>query len=278
MSPEPVPSVRGSSSGQDAAPTRAETADHHRPPRSILKTLRVEPVAPAAIRSLIEKEHYLHSMPPAPRMCFAVSLDGDLAGAVVFTSGSRHCHRLLAGAQPHDVATLARMWLADDLPRNSESRVIGVVLRHLKRETDWKLLLSYADPGARHVGTIYQASGWLYLGRGEPTSYVRLPDGALRHPRSIYDQYGTNRVSHLRATGVDAERVAVLGKYRYAFMLDPSWRWRIAAPILAYPRTGGRGPPKRAAAPSDGEPDMRPGGEFTPRRRFPSHRLKGEHP
>jgi len=245
------PRMRESSNEQDAVHSRTETAVQVRPSRSIPKMLQVEPVRPAAIRDLITTEHYLHSMPPAPKRCFAIRLDGDLVGAVVFTNGSRHGHRLLAAAQPHEVATLARLWLRDDLPRNSESRVLGIVLRHLKRHTDWKLLISYADPSAGHVGTIYQASGWRYLGQGEPTAYVRLPDGRLHHPRSVYDQYGTNRVSHLRATGVDAERVSVSGKHRYVFVLDPSWAWRLTSEIQMYPRTGGRGPPASPVSPID---------------------------
>ena len=242
VAPAP-PRLRESFNQQDAVHTRTETAVQLRPSRSIPKTLRVEPVRPAFISDLITTEHYLHSMPPAPTRCFAVRLEGELVGGVVFTNGSRHGHRLLTAARPHEVATLARLWLRDELPRNSESRVLGIVLRSLKRETDGKLLISYADPGAGHVGTVYQASGWRYLGQGEPTSYVRLPDGRLHHPRSVYDQYGTNRVSHLRATGVDAERVLVSGKHRYVYVLDPSWLWRLTPEPQAFPRAESRGPP-----------------------------------
>jgi len=146
---------------------------------------------------------------------------------VVFTSGARNGHRLLVGVNPNQVATLARLWLADDLPANSESRVLGIVLRDVRRTTDWKLILSYADPAAGHVGTIYQATGWLYLGETPGESYVRLADGRLHHPRTVYSTYGSNRISHLRATGVPASRVFVGGKHRYVFMLDPTWRWRL---------------------------------------------------
>ncbi len=239
----PSPTTRESFNQQDIPTSIGETAVQDRPSRSILKTLQVEPVLRSVVRRLIETQHYLHSMPAASRLCFGVYRDGELSGAVVFTSGARHAHRLLSAAKPNEVATLARLWLRDDLPRNSESRVIGIVLRHLKRFTDWKLVLSYADPGVGHVGVVYQASGWLYVGQGDPTSYVRLPDGKLHHPRSVYDQYGTNRVSHLRATGIDAERVAVSGKHRYLYVLDLAWRWRLTAPVIAYPRGNGRGPP-----------------------------------
>ncbi len=137
---------------QDSAVPPAPMAVQVRPPRSIPKTLQVNPVPAALIRGLITQEHYLHSMPAAARLCFGVYQDDVLAGAVVFTAGARQGHKLLVAARPQEVATLARLWLSDALPKNAESRVIGVVLRHLRRHTDWKLLLSYADPSVGHVG------------------------------------------------------------------------------------------------------------------------------
>jgi len=185
MNPLPPATMRESSNEQDTPETTGETAVQGRPSRSILKRLHVERVAPSVVRPLMVADHYLHSMPAAPRRCYGVFLDGALLGGVVFTSGARHGHRLLAAAAPQAVATLARLWLSDDLPANSESRVLGIVLRDLRRTTSWKLLLSYADPAAGHVGTIYQATGWIYLGETAGETYVRLADGRLHHPRSV---------------------------------------------------------------------------------------------
>ncbi len=240
---EPRPVLRGSSNEQDTRATTLETAVQTRPPRSILKSLRVERVAPSAIADVIEREHYLHSMPKAAQACFGVYAGGGLAGAVVFTSGARQGHRVLEAARPQDVATLARLWLADDLPQNAESRVLGIVLRAVHRETSWKLVLSYADPGAGHVGTIYQATGWVYLGQAPPEGYIAIGDSRERHPRSVYTQYGSNAIGHLRATGVPARRVFVSGKHRYVYVLDAAWRWRLRAAAQPYPRLMERGPP-----------------------------------
>jgi hypothetical protein len=174
-------------------------------------------------------------MPAGLRSCYGVYLGEELAGAVVFTSGARNAHRLLDAAGPNDVATLARLWLSDRLPKNSESRVIGVILRILRRETTWKLLLSYADPAAGHNGTIYQATGWRYLGMSEPNTYVLLPDGKLIHPRTASDLFGSNSVVHLRATNLPVTRAQVCSKHRYVYLLDPAWRWRLRAPEFPYP-------------------------------------------
>ncbi len=235
--------MRGSSNQQDAAGTTAEMAVQARPPRSILKALAVRPVMPSVVHSIIEERHYLHSMPAATRRCYGVYLDDVLLGAAVFTSGARQSHRLLAAACPQDVSVLARLWLSDALPPNSESRVLGIVLRTLQRETTWKLILSYADPAAGHVGTIYQATGWVYLGQTEADSYIRLPDGVVYHPRTVYQRFGSNSIGHLRATDIPAARVPMMGKHRYAYVLDPAWQWRLRGHVQPYPRASCRGPP-----------------------------------
>ncbi len=227
---------------QDSAVPPAQMAVQVRPPRSIPKALVIEPAMPSAIEQVILDHHYLHNMPSATRRCFAVRLDGELVGAVVFTAGARLGHRTLSAARPQQVATLARLWLSDSAPKNSESRVIGFVLRYLSRNTDWKLLLSYADPNAGHVGTIYQATGWLYLGQQAPTSYVDLGDGKLLHPRTVYQRLGSNAVGHLRRTGIPASRRQVSAKHRYAYLLDPAWRWRLRGMGLPYPKACANAP------------------------------------
>jgi hypothetical protein len=192
---------------------------------------------------MIEEDHYLRSMPGGILRCFGVYLETELVGAVVFTSGARQGHRLLDAARPRDVATLSRLYLKDEIPKNAESRVLAVALKILRRETSLKLILSYADPAAGHVGTIYQASGWVYLGQTEPNTYVDLGDGNLLHPRSVYNRFGSNAVRHLRATGVPATRRRVGGKHRYAYVLDSAWNWRLGGARHPYPKRQIRGPP-----------------------------------
>ncbi|MHB1325171.1 MAG: Mom family adenine methylcarbamoylation protein [Thermoleophilia bacterium] len=212
--------------------------------RSILHSLRVERVPAVAVRSLVIDCHYLHSMPGVVRCCYAVHLGSEMVGACIFTAGARHAHHLLAGARPADVATLARFWMADDLPPNNESRVLALILRELRRERNYKLLVSFADPAVGHVGTIYQAAGWLYLGTTEPERYFEL-DGVRIHPRSASDRFGSNSVAHLRRTGVAIVAHKSPPKHRYAYVLDPGWRWRLSRQPQPHPKRGGQSPPAR---------------------------------
>jgi hypothetical protein len=178
--------------------------------------------------------------------CYAIRHGDELVGACIFTAGARHSHHLLAGARPADVATLARFWMADELPPNNESRALALILRELRREGAYKLLVSFADPAAGHVGTIYQASGWTYLGTTEPERYLEL-DGQRIHPRSASSRFGSDSVAHLRRTGLAVVACTSPPKHRYAYVLDPSWRWRLRGRPAAYPKRVSRGPPGRAA-------------------------------
>jgi hypothetical protein len=181
-------------------------------------------------------------MPGVVRSCYAVHLGDELVGACIFTAGARHAHRLLAGARPTDVATLARFWMADDLPPNNESRVLSLILRELRRDGAYKLLVSFADPAAGHVGVIYQASGWTYLGTTEPERYFEL-DGKRIHPRSASSRFGSNSVAHLRRTGLAVVARTSPPKHRYAYVLDSSWRWRLRGMPRTYPKHGRSPPP-----------------------------------
>jgi len=226
-----APLVRRSSNGKDTTPSSVEMAVRLRPRRSIVRSLDVREVPPRIVAPLIVQEHYLHSMPPAAVVSFGVYSDTNLVGAVVVTSGARNAHHLLVGSRPGDVATLARLWLADAIPKNAESRVLGIVVRLCRKRGNVRALLTYADPAAGHTGTIYRAAGWRYLGRSQPGRYVDLGDGRPRHPRSVYSAHGTNSPWRLRVNGLSARSVRVEGKHRYCMVVDRSWAWRLGPPI-----------------------------------------------
>ena len=82
-------------------------------------------------------------------------------GALALGAGPAQAYALVDGAKPADCLVLTRLWFSDALPANSESRVLGIVLRALRNRASVKFLVSYADPTQGHVGTIYQATGWL---------------------------------------------------------------------------------------------------------------------
>lgn len=204
-----------------------------------LSALRVLPVAPRIARAVLERHHYLHSLPGGTQLAFGVFAGGRLLGAVTLGVGPFSGCSLVEGATLADCLTLTRLWLADDLPRNSESMVLATVQRELRRHTSVRFLLSYADPSQGHVGTVYQAANWLYTGLSEPTPLYDLGDGVPHHNRSLAHALGTRSVRHLRSHGVEVSLVPQSAKHRYITFLDRSWRRRLKVPALPYPKKQG---------------------------------------
>jgi len=67
---------------------------------------------------------------------------------------------------------LRRMAISEDAPKNTASRMIGIMRRIIKKEFPHiTLLLSYQDTDV-HEGTIYKASGWYPASKSKGTSWT----------------------------------------------------------------------------------------------------------
>jgi len=207
-------------------------------PTSPLHCLQVRPIPLMAAKALLVREHYLHSMPGGTRLAFGVFMGNRLMGTITFGVGPYLAHRLVEGASPDDCLTLTRLWLSDELPANSESRVLGIALRALKKHSSVKFLVTYADPSQGHSGTIYQATGWTYTGLSEAMPLYDLGDGKARHSRSVSHAFGTHSMRHFASCGVDVRQLPQAAKHRYVYFLDRCWSSRLKTPPLPYPRKG----------------------------------------
>ncbi len=208
-------------------------------PTPALQEITVSPI-PARIANLVvARMHYLHSMPGGTQLRLGVFAGARLAGVLTLGVGPTNVHRLVDGAVSSDCLTLTRLWLSDDLLANSESRVLGVVLRTLRRETSIRFVVTYADPAAGHIGGIYQASNWLYIGSSLAMSLLDLGDGRAWHSRSLAHAFGTHSRKYFEAHGIKVRRIPQAAKHRYLYFLDQSWRHRLRVPVLPYPKSGG---------------------------------------
>lgn len=200
------------------------------------RDLRVIPLPHRVAKQVVEKNHYLHSMPGGTELCFGVLADSRLKGVLTLGAGPANAYRLVDSARREDCLVLSRYWLSDDLPKNSASRILGMTMRVLKRSTDVKFVVTYADPVHGHAGIIYQASNWIYTGFSEAVPMFDLGDGVARHSRSVSYSLGTHNTTFLAARGIRMKKVPQQPKHRYVYFLDRSWRSRLSKPELPYPK------------------------------------------
>lgn len=123
---------------------------------------------------LIIEHHYLH------RRCqitwsWGIKSGSEIVGVLTIGKpatwsamssvvGEKYSQQKNASSRAKDVYELNRLWLSDKLPRNTESQFIGWCLRELKKKHKNAILISYAEGKMNHVGYVYQATNWTYLG------------------------------------------------------------------------------------------------------------------
>lgn len=142
-----------------------------------------------------------------------------------------------------------RMWLSDDLPKFSESRLISLLFFFLKfRFPNIKFVITYADESAGNSGIIYQATNAIEI-EGKEVDFYILPNGERVHPVTMWHRHGTRTFATLEGIYPGIIRVRgnnvqgnhpkeVLDQYRglrqrqYIYGLDRNSR-KLIAKVLA---------------------------------------------
>lgn len=87
-----------------------------------------------------------------------------------------------------DILELRRLCCVDDTPKNTESYFIGHTLRWLKKNTNVKIILSYADLTYGHEGIIYKATNFEFRGQTKSCRMINC-NGKLYHDKTIRTKY-----------------------------------------------------------------------------------------
>jgi hypothetical protein len=157
-------------------------------------------------------------------------------GAIVFGRGASSEIGSPFGLPQSQICELCRVALGPHTAPTSQ--VVSIAVRLLRRLCPGlRSIVSYADPEHGHVGTLYQAMGWSFIGTTNRESLIRL-NGRLLHPRTVASRYRTRSIDWLRAhVAADAAHVRTLPKFRYALPLDADMRQQLAPRVQAYPKT-----------------------------------------
>jgi hypothetical protein len=200
-----------------------------------MPSIRVTGVSREEIETVIADTHYI-GRPGSTSVSLGLWLDDDLAGVITYGTIPAPNARAICGPEwEQRVLELTRLAVYDWAPRNTESRFIAESFRYLRdARPDVSILISYADSGYGHVGTIYQATNWIYTGISGGDVLYRCADGRLLHPRTVgWDDLpeGGGWV----ASSKKHRYVQFLGSAREKRVLRRDLRWS----PLAYPKPVG---------------------------------------
>jgi hypothetical protein len=194
--------------------------------------LRLDWVGHDAAKFAVEHWHYSKRMPIGKAMNVGVWEDGQFIGVVLFARGANNALGDAYNLKQTEICELVRVALTTH--KSPVSRVVSVALKMAQRQSDGlRLVVSYADQRQGHVGGIYQAMNWVYVGRGMPTKEF-FHEGRWKHNREVTSgAFGKQRkvadYTHLPARTVE-------GKHKYLYPLDDDMRRQIEPLRKPYPK------------------------------------------
>lgn len=162
----------------------------------------------------------------------------EMVGCCVFSRPASYtlCKGVCGEEHKQNVIELARL-VVTTTEKNAASYLISQSLKQLEMKP-W-IVVSYADCNEGHVGYVYQATNWIYTGRGNPEPW-------WMHPKTNRIVSKTRRHIDVKAKQLNIDwkeliREKKLGKHRYVTFVGNRRQKREMLKALRYKVTD---PPK----------------------------------
>lgn len=216
-------------------------------------TLRLDFISAADAAKAIARWYYRPGLPVGKLVRFGAWEEGKFIGVVMFGMGACDSLGTRFGLTCFQICEMVRVAFGDH--STHISRIVAIALRLLKRQSPGlRAVVSYCDPDAGHVGTIYQAMGWIYTGTGQKQKMFRHKlTGELLHSRAVSANGLRKKIGGLQRVVRNDEcvEINVSGKHRYFWPYDDAIRAKIETEKQPYPKRAGD--VMLHASPSSGE-------------------------
>lgn len=181
--------------------------------------MRLEKASHKAIVYACMNFHYAKSIPASIVSYSVFNNIGEWCGVICYGLGANNNMSKTYNLKQGQVLELVRMALNGK--QESTTKAMAISIKLLKKNAPLvKLIVSYADYEQGHLGTIYQATNWIYTGYS--TDRCIIVNGKKMHKRTISDKYGNRQVDKLRQMGLKIEVKKTQPKFKYIYPIDKS--------------------------------------------------------
>ena len=184
------------------------------------KEIQVKVIPSNIENEFVKKYHYSGKVVANSTLHFGAFLDGKLHGVLSYGSPmmKKKVLHLVEGTGWNEMLELNRMVFDDYLPRNSESRVISITIRMIKKNAPHiKWLLTYADGTQCGDGTIYRAAGFKLTNiKTNVGQRIDEKTGEV-FSRMTFDAHRPNQKEYFNSL-----KVLDGNMFRYIYLIDPN--------------------------------------------------------
>lgn len=182
-----------------------------------------------AINYACKNFHYSKSV-PAVQYAYNVYNDKDeWCGVILYGGGANNNLPKSLGKNAGEVLELVRVALNGKQEQTSKAVALSLKLLH-KENPLCQLVVSYADHRQKHLGIIYQATNWLYVGKTITSDTQYFYKGKWTHERTINAQ---SNKEYLKKNLLKRKNS---NKFKYIYCFDKKEREKYQKIALPYPQ------------------------------------------
>lgn len=205
--------------------------------KTMEKQIRLDWCSHQAAKYACETWHYSKKIPSSKLAKIGVWEDNEFIGCVIFGVGAGNSTdgRQYGLKKRFEVAELQRVALKEHTTPTSKIVAIAIKMVH-KAFPKIRLLTSFADTGQGHVGTIYQATGWVFVGAKIYKDFFEI-GGERVHTRTVHDR-GWRQSEKWLQEHIDpnTKRLSSYPKNHYLYPLDNKTRTIVEKLKKGYPK------------------------------------------
>ena len=196
-----------------------------------MKKLRLDWCKYHAVKYACLHWHYSKVVPAGKLVKVGVWEDEKYVGCILFGRGANHNIGKPYGLKQTECCELVRIALC--IHEHPVTKMVSLAIKFLRRVSpNTKMIISYADIGEGHLGIIYQAGNWYYVGKTKGgTAQLLFSDGKTMHKRTAMSKFGTCNAEKIGAVWT-GEKV----KHKYIYVIDDMLRHKIELLKQSYPK------------------------------------------
>lgn len=182
-----------------------------------------------AAKYAVEHWHYSKCLPKFKQNWIGVWENLKFIGIISFGRSSTPYLGTAYNLTTFECAELTRIALKKH--ETPVSKIISIAVKMVKKKSPGiRLFVSLADPSQNHVGSVYQASGWTYIGKSSSMKQY-LYKGKWRNDSSLHRKMKKNAI--LKKT---LKSRKIQGKHKYVLGLDKEMAAIVNVLAKPYPK------------------------------------------
>lgn len=191
--------------------------------------MRITKANKKAVDYACKKFHYAKSVPVVQHAYNVYNNENEWCGVIIYGGGANNNLAKSLGMMPGEVLELERVALNGK--QEYTSQAVAMSLKQLHKDNPCcRVVISYADHRQKHIGTIYQATNWIYLGKSITSNTQYYFNGKWTQERTIDSK---NNREELKRTLPKRKNS---NKFKYIYCFDRKTRKKYMEKAMPYPK------------------------------------------